>query len=91
MTAVTHEVGGRFEVSTSVTPVDLMKGMENDCPIPPFGDATEYSWSPDSSSIVFVTQQHSTSEVAWSTGTAVMRVNWSENEELNYLLIEGTF
>ena len=33
--------------------IDLMKDIKADCPIPPFGGAGQFGWSPDSQEIVF--------------------------------------
>ena len=33
--------------------IDLMKDIKADCPIPPFGGAEQFGWSPDSKEIVF--------------------------------------
>ncbi len=36
---------------TSSTPIDLMKGMRTDCPLPPFGGSEQFAWSPDGKQI----------------------------------------
>jgi dipeptidyl aminopeptidase/acylaminoacyl peptidase len=33
--------------------VDLMQGLRADCPLPPFGGAEQYNWSPDGSEIAY--------------------------------------
>lgn len=32
---------------------DLMKGIEADCPVPPFGGSEQFAWSPDGTEIAF--------------------------------------
>ena len=34
-------------------PVDLMKGIKADCPVPPFAGSEHFSWSPDGKEIAF--------------------------------------
>ena len=34
-------------------PVDLMQGLRADCPLPPFGGAEQYNWSPDGQEIAY--------------------------------------
>lgn len=47
-------------------PVDAMKGMDADCPAKPFGGPEDYTFSPDSRSIVFGARVAGREE-AWST------------------------
>ena len=35
------------------TPIDLMKDIKADCPVPPFGGSEHFAWSPDGSEIAF--------------------------------------
>ena len=51
---------------TGGEPVDLMRGMEADCPSKPFGGVEEIAFTPDSKSIVF-TARVAGREEAWST------------------------
>jgi dipeptidyl aminopeptidase/acylaminoacyl peptidase len=46
-------------------PVDLMKGVNGDCPIKPFGGAEDYAFSPDGKEIAYTTQVGH--DEAWST------------------------
>lgn len=46
--------------------VDVMKGMDADCPSKPFGGAEEYTFTPDSKGVVF-TARVAGREEAWST------------------------
>ena len=34
-------------------PVDLMKGIRADCPLPPFGGSRQFAWSPDGKEIAY--------------------------------------
>jgi len=51
---------------TGGEPIDLMKGMDADCPSKPFGGIEEIAFTPDSKSIVF-TARVAGREEAWST------------------------
>jgi dipeptidyl aminopeptidase/acylaminoacyl peptidase len=46
--------------------VDIMKGMDADCPLKPFGGAEEFTFTPDSKAIVFTAANSGKAE-AWST------------------------
>jgi dipeptidyl aminopeptidase/acylaminoacyl peptidase len=46
-------------------PVDIMAGVEGECPSRPFGGPEEYAWSPDSKKIAYVTKVGRDS--AWTT------------------------
>jgi dipeptidyl aminopeptidase/acylaminoacyl peptidase len=46
-------------------PVDVMKGVDGDCPIKPFGGAEDFAWSPDGKEIAYTTQVGH--DEAWST------------------------
>ncbi len=50
---------------TAGEPLDLMKGVDADCPIKPFGGAEEYDWSPDGKEIAYTAQLGD--DTAWST------------------------
>lgn len=58
--------GGRG-AKTSIAPnaVDLMKGIDADCPTKPFGGAEEFAWSRDGKEIAYTAQLGS--DFAWST------------------------
>ena len=47
-------------------PVDLMKAMDADCPSKPFGDDSEYAFTPDGKGVVFSAKDVGREE-AWST------------------------
>ncbi len=51
---------------TGGEPIDLMKGMDADCPSKPFGGVEEIAFTPDGKSIVF-TARVAGREEAWST------------------------
>ena len=46
-------------------PIDLMKGVDADCPTKPFGGPEEFGWSPDGREIAYTAQLGS--DIAWST------------------------
>lgn len=37
-------------------PEDLMEGIHSDCPVPPFGGAEQFNWSPDGKEIAYTTK-----------------------------------
>ncbi len=53
-------------------PVDLMNEFDADSPIPPFGTARDYAWSPDGEEIAFTV--HMGDDRAWSTNLDVFTV-----------------
>ena len=52
---------------TAGEPVDLMAGVDGDCPILPFGGADDYVISPDGEWLVYTAKVVEGSEEAWST------------------------
>jgi dipeptidyl aminopeptidase/acylaminoacyl peptidase len=48
-------------------PLDLMAGVDGDCPILPFGDSDDFSVSPDGEWLVYTAKVLGGSEEAWST------------------------
>ncbi|MFY2765370.1 prolyl oligopeptidase family serine peptidase [Arenimonas sp. MALMAid1274] len=56
--------GGRADAA----PVRISTGTVGDVPTKPFGDASEYTWSPDGQSLVY-TQRAGDRGEAWSTNT----------------------
>lgn len=57
----------------SDAPVDLSKNLDADIPSKPFGDATEYSFSPDGAKLAFNARIKGQSE-AWSTNFDIYEV-----------------
>jgi dipeptidyl aminopeptidase/acylaminoacyl peptidase len=53
-------------VKGHVEPVDVMKGMDADCPSIPFGGPEEYTFAPDGHGVVFTTRTVDEAE-PWST------------------------
>lgn len=51
---------------TGGTPVDIMKDMDADSPVKPFGGSNEFTFTPDSKAIVF-TAANNGREEAWTT------------------------
>lgn len=64
-------------------PLDLMRGMEADCPSVPFGGPEEYTFTPDGRGVVF-TARTADEEEAWSTDFDLYRspVDGSHEPEL---------
>ena len=48
-------------------PLDLMPGVDGDCPTIPFGDASDWTVSPDGAWLVYTAKVVAGSEEAWST------------------------
>jgi dipeptidyl aminopeptidase/acylaminoacyl peptidase len=55
-------------------PVDLMNGIDGDCPTLPFGDANDFTMSPDGRWLVYTAKVVNGSEEAWSTDTDLWAV-----------------
>ena len=53
-------------------PLDLMKGIDADCPTKPFGGAEDFDWSPDGKELAYVAQLGS--DIAWLTDLNVYLV-----------------
>ena len=64
------------------TPIDLSKGMDADVPSQPFGGAEEYTFSPDSKTVVFTAKDVGRSE-AWSTNWDLFAVPLTGGEARN--------
>ncbi len=55
-------------------PVDLMRGVEGNCPSKPFGDEGDFSISPDGTWLVYAAKVVPGSEQAWSTDSDLWAV-----------------
>ncbi len=53
--------------STGGEPVDLMKGLDADCPLIPFGGVEDYAVSPDGKTVALSMKKPMGSKEAWST------------------------
>ncbi|HWS39888.1 MAG TPA: S9 family peptidase [Arenimonas sp.] len=70
------------------SPVKVSRGIDGDVPSKPYGDASEYAWSPDSKTIVFSVRIAGKTE-AWSTNFDLYRVNVSGNASPKNLTAEN--
>lgn len=68
-------------------PIDIMEGEPYDCPQKPFGGEEDYTWSPDSKRIVYVTKRKEGTDYAVSTNTDLFAYNVETGETVN--LTEG--
>ncbi len=62
-------------------PVDIMKGLDGNCPSEPFGGPNEYSWSKDENYIAFTTKLGR--DRAWTTNFDVYIYNLKTGEYKN--------
>ena len=67
--------------------IDLMEGEPFDCPQKPFGGDEDYLWSPDGSSVLYVTKKLSGTEYAVSTNSDIYEYNVATQQTTN--LTEG--
>ncbi|MDH4057904.1 MAG: S9 family peptidase, partial [Cyclobacteriaceae bacterium] len=66
---------------------DLMHGEPHDCPQMPFGGDEDYTWSPDSKKIIYVTKKKTGKSYAVSTNTDLYEYNIAAGATTN--LTEG--
>jgi dipeptidyl aminopeptidase/acylaminoacyl peptidase len=66
---------------------DLMENEPFDCPQKPFGDEEDYTWSPDSKSVLYVTKKKYGAEYAISTNTDIYSYDIATGKTTN--LTEG--
>ncbi len=71
----------------SGTLTDIMPNEPYDCPTKPFGDESDYIWSPDSKHIVYVTKKAYGTEYAVSTNTDIYQYDIATGSTKN--LTEG--
>lgn len=62
---------------------DIMEGETFDCPQKPFGGEEDYTWSPDSRFVVYVTKKKSGTEYALSTNTDIYSYEVSTGKTTN--------
>lgn len=51
--------------------VDIMEGEANDCPTTPFGGSEDYTWSPDSKKILYVSKKYAGVDYATNTNSDI--------------------
>jgi len=66
---------------------DIMVGEPFDCPLKPFGGDEDYTWSPDSKSVIYTTKKKYGKEYATSTNTDLYQYNIASGKTTN--LTEG--
>ncbi len=66
---------------TGGTPVDVMEGLNGNCPSEPFGGPDEFNWSPDEKTIAFTTKIGR--DRAWSTNFDVYRYTLATKLRVN--------
>lgn len=69
--------------------IDILKGENFDSPQKPFGGDEDYTWSPDSKSIIYVCKKKAGTEYALSTDTNIYEYNLESKKTVN--LSEGNF
>jgi dipeptidyl aminopeptidase/acylaminoacyl peptidase len=67
--------------------IDIMEGQAFDCPQKPFGGEEDYTWSPDSKFVVYVTKEKTGTEYAVSTNTDLYAYEVATGKTIN--LSEG--
>src|SRR5207247_1749372 len=60
------------QASSATQAIDLMKGVDADCPTKPFGGAEEFNWAPDGKELAYTAQLGD--DFAWSTDLNVYLV-----------------
>ncbi|HNS97411.1 MAG TPA: S9 family peptidase [Polyangiaceae bacterium] len=60
--------------TTGGEPVDLMKGLDADCPLLPFGGIEDYTIAPDGQNVAFSMKKPMGSQEAWSTNDDIWLV-----------------
>jgi len=82
-----HVFVAGFAEGKPVNEKDIMAGEPFDCPQKPFGDEEDYTWSPDSKNIIYVTKKKAGKEYALSTNTDLYQYNIETGKTTN--LTEG--
>lgn len=63
--------------------IDILKGENFDSPQKPFGGDEDYSWSPDSKSIFYVSKKKAGTDYAVSTNTNIYEYNLETGKTIN--------
>lgn len=65
------------------TSKDIMPGEPFDCPQKPFGGEEDYTWSPDSKNVVYVSKKKYGKDYALSTNTDLYQYNIASGKTIN--------
>lgn len=68
------------------TYTDILSGEPYNCPQKPFGGDEDYTWSPDSKNIVYVSKKLKGTQAAQSTNTDLYQYNINTRETINLTL-----
>ncbi len=79
----THNHVGYAPVNDKDNFTDIMKGEPYDSPQKPFGGEEDYTWSPDSKSIIYVSKKKAGTEYATSTNTDLYEYNLENKTTVN--------
>jgi len=71
------------KVSEEKSRVDIMVDEPFDCPQKPFGGSEDYTWSPDSDKVLYVTKKKSGTEYAVSTNTDIYEYDLNTKDTKN--------
>lgn len=63
--------------------IDIMEGKPFTCPTEPFGGAEDFTWSPDSKNVIYVTKEKSGTEYTLSTNTDIFQYNLESKTTTN--------
>lgn len=63
--------------------VDIMKGKPFTCPTEPFGGSEDFTWSPDSKNVIYVTKESSGTAYTKSTNSDIFQYNLESKQTKN--------
>jgi len=76
-----------FHKGHEVKGIDIMEGEPYNCPTEPWGGKDDYTWSPDSKKVIYVTKKKAGKAYATSTNTDLYQYDISTGKTVN--LTEG--